>query len=512
MTDLDTLLNSMSSKFNETEAVDLNLNDDKTLKWRGLFNNKSATFGRRRDGHASTIITKKEPGDGEVSSSISSSLPSSSLAAATSGTEKLLGGNESHQNETTLNSDIDIKLLPKAEEFPSDKKLLSAEIPTEQQQQARQLLPSSPLLTSTQQTIHKHTLNSSSPNNVTAATCTLDNENDDNTHSTPTKELLSTTTNTFDKPKRILRRKTHIEQISVVVDKRITKRNKSKESNADDEQIKVLESPVQQKNEATAIRAKTPIEKIENELITTPPPKRRGRTRKQPVQDTETSQEANKTEEIQQKTEEIKSSQSNKLQETEPKSLRLRRSERTQTPIEHIQVEDAKFNDIEIIDEQMEEKLILNSEPESSANKKKSDTESPKRKRKTDVDVEIEKENIKESNETIPEIIEMNLEPIKLENNSPPEVVTAEEQMEIPSQKEIKIPKKRGRKPGKKLIDLSMIKKSPRISKDNNDVYTFGKKDKTTEQVSYINLTFSTLQSFFFSSDSAAITAFVTSH
>lgn len=49
MTDfIDTLLTSMSSKFNETNAdLEINLNEDKTLKWRGLHNNQYAAVKKR---------------------------------------------------------------------------------------------------------------------------------------------------------------------------------------------------------------------------------------------------------------------------------------------------------------------------------------------------------------------------------------------------------------------------------------------------------------------------------
>lgn len=51
MTDfIDNLLTSMSSKFNETNAdLQINLNEDKTLKWRGLHNNQYAAVKKRKD-------------------------------------------------------------------------------------------------------------------------------------------------------------------------------------------------------------------------------------------------------------------------------------------------------------------------------------------------------------------------------------------------------------------------------------------------------------------------------
>lgn len=53
MTDfIDSLLTSMSSKFNETstDLAPINLNEDKTLKWRGLHNNQYAAVKKRKDG------------------------------------------------------------------------------------------------------------------------------------------------------------------------------------------------------------------------------------------------------------------------------------------------------------------------------------------------------------------------------------------------------------------------------------------------------------------------------
>lgn len=51
MTDfIDNLLTSMSSKFNETNTdLQINLNEDKTLKWRGLHNNQYAAVKKRKD-------------------------------------------------------------------------------------------------------------------------------------------------------------------------------------------------------------------------------------------------------------------------------------------------------------------------------------------------------------------------------------------------------------------------------------------------------------------------------
>lgn len=60
MTDfIDTLLTSMSSKFNETspDLVPINLNEDKTLKWRGLHNNQFSK--KRKDGKR--IVEKNTP-------------------------------------------------------------------------------------------------------------------------------------------------------------------------------------------------------------------------------------------------------------------------------------------------------------------------------------------------------------------------------------------------------------------------------------------------------------------
>lgn len=57
MTDfIDSLLTSMSSKFNQETNSDLkpiNFNEDKTLKWRGLHNNQYAAVKKRKDGKKS---------------------------------------------------------------------------------------------------------------------------------------------------------------------------------------------------------------------------------------------------------------------------------------------------------------------------------------------------------------------------------------------------------------------------------------------------------------------------
>lgn len=52
MTDLiEKVLSNMSEKFNQpSKIVEINLNDDKTLKWRGLHNNQYAAAKRKKDG------------------------------------------------------------------------------------------------------------------------------------------------------------------------------------------------------------------------------------------------------------------------------------------------------------------------------------------------------------------------------------------------------------------------------------------------------------------------------
>lgn len=67
MTDfIDSLLTSMSSKFNETntDLAPINLNEDKTLKWRGLHNNQYAAVKKRKDGkrnEKTTTTTAQAP-------------------------------------------------------------------------------------------------------------------------------------------------------------------------------------------------------------------------------------------------------------------------------------------------------------------------------------------------------------------------------------------------------------------------------------------------------------------
>lgn len=69
MTDfIDNLLTSMSSKFNETNAdLQINLNEDKTLKWRGLHNNQYAAVKKRKD------IKRSEKSTSNLTTSSSSS-------------------------------------------------------------------------------------------------------------------------------------------------------------------------------------------------------------------------------------------------------------------------------------------------------------------------------------------------------------------------------------------------------------------------------------------------------
>lgn len=65
MTDfIDSLLTSMSSKFNEQKEVGpINLNEDKTLKWRGLHNNQYASVKKRRKVPATNAVDTPENGN-----------------------------------------------------------------------------------------------------------------------------------------------------------------------------------------------------------------------------------------------------------------------------------------------------------------------------------------------------------------------------------------------------------------------------------------------------------------
>lgn len=48
MTDLiDSILSSMSSKFNDINITNVDITEDKTMKWRGMLNNKYAS--RRKE-------------------------------------------------------------------------------------------------------------------------------------------------------------------------------------------------------------------------------------------------------------------------------------------------------------------------------------------------------------------------------------------------------------------------------------------------------------------------------
>lgn len=61
MTDLiEKVLSNMSEKFNQpSKIVEINLNDDKTLKWRGLHNNQYAAAKRKKDGTKQRTVRSK---------------------------------------------------------------------------------------------------------------------------------------------------------------------------------------------------------------------------------------------------------------------------------------------------------------------------------------------------------------------------------------------------------------------------------------------------------------------
>lgn len=92
MTDfIDSLLTSMSSKFNETntDLAPINLNEDKTLKWRGLHNNQYAAVKKRKDGkrnEKTTTTTAQAPATIESSSADSDPPPLMNAISNTSTT------------------------------------------------------------------------------------------------------------------------------------------------------------------------------------------------------------------------------------------------------------------------------------------------------------------------------------------------------------------------------------------------------------------------------------------
>lgn len=78
MTDFIDLLTSMSSKFNETNAdLQINLNEDKTLKWRGLHNNQYAAVKKRKD------IKRSEKAVAPNTSSTTATTTTTTTATAT---------------------------------------------------------------------------------------------------------------------------------------------------------------------------------------------------------------------------------------------------------------------------------------------------------------------------------------------------------------------------------------------------------------------------------------------
>lgn len=450
MTDIrDDLLSSMSNTFNaNTDTVDINLNEDKTRKWKGLLNNKSASNRQRKDGGVSAVAAAED-------------------ALVTSATP-------------VEDTKIDFK-VPKTEETEDARHLITTTnlSPQSVQEQA---------LSQEQQQL--------SVDNKSAASGSVDNAK-------------------ADKPKRVLRRKAQItmaegERVAAATNK------KSKSTEIFDDTI----GDISIKENGTDNIAVDP-----NTIKT--PFKRRGRARKIALKVTEIPSESK-----------IRVDQADKSYSKS--ASRLRRSERTQQAFGYIapdNVESPTQQEIVTVSASIQT-LEKDSKPQIESEQPPStSTDVSKRGKKKILDVMLEDatttknkigqvqtmevpeklsppekaaemsdpEDSKDLIEILPTEV---LDVVKIEDSptetalpdtvlilATPEVAEAghiEAAMNTPLP-EIRIPKRRGRKPGYRKPSVPMeggninsakvVKKSPRNSKDELPPIVISQASKNTDKV-----------------------------
>lgn len=108
MTDfIDNLLTSMSSKFNEQKEVGpINLNEDKTLKWRGLHNNQYAAVKKRKDGRKTTANVVVDTPENTLVTGENSGSSSTEKIAGNEPLEESVGDGAENSDETRPNRRI----------------------------------------------------------------------------------------------------------------------------------------------------------------------------------------------------------------------------------------------------------------------------------------------------------------------------------------------------------------------------------------------------------------------
>lgn len=447
MTDIrDDLLSSMSNTFNTTtDTVDITLIEDKTRKWKGLLNNKSASNRQRKDGGVSAVAAAADD------------------ALVTSATP-------------IEDTKIDFK-VPKTEETedagqPITNTVLSSQSVKEQAlTQEQQQLP-----------VDNNTATSGSVDNARA-----------------------------DKPKRVLRRKA---PITITAGERVAAATNKK--NKSTEMIESLDDTIG----AIAIKENsTDTIAIDQEPIKTPL-KRRGRARKLPLKVTDSQSESTIC-----------------VDQGEKSASRLRRSERTQQAFGYIapdpietpaQQELVTIQPLEELQEvsmpQTEsEKPLSTSSDLFKRSKKKTldanpeDATTIKKKTRQVQPIEVQEqltppaavsdpEDTKDLIELMPTEI---LDEVKFEESpgvtalsdaafapAVPEIAEVDQTPIVaavnPPFPEVRIPKKRGRKPGYRKpvsedggnsASAKVVKKSSRNSKDEVPAIVICQAPKISDQV-----------------------------
>lgn len=447
MTDIrDDLLSSMSNTFNTTtDTVDINLNEDKTRKWKGLLNNKSASNRQRKDGGILAVAAAED-------------------ALVTSATP-------------VEDTKTDFK-VPKTEETEDAMQPITTTTTT---------------MLSSQSVQEPQEQQQLSVDNNTAASVSVDSVK-------------------ADKPKRVLRRKAKAEG------ERVTSATNKKSKSTE-----IFESPDDTIGDIAIKENGTGnIVVDQNPIITLL--KRRGRARKIPLKISEIPSES-------------KIYQGDK---SDSKSAsRLRRSERTQQAFGYIAPDPVELPAqqelaivpaiIQPLEEDSKQEINSDFPPSTSSDvskrgKKKfldvmpEDATTTKKKTRQVQPIEVQKplapsaavsdpEDSKDLIEIMPTEI---LDVVKIENSPTetplPETVFVPALPEVtevckspivaavnPQLPEIRIPKRRGRKPGYKKplvpedggnsISAKVVKKSPRISKDEMPAIVISQASKNSDKV-----------------------------
>lgn len=465
MTDfIEGLLTSMSSKFNETntDLTPINLNEDKTLKWRGLHNNQYAAVKKRKDGkrnEKSTITT----------------TTTTSSAASTMSTDDpppLLNASSVAVNADDVATTADVTKINEK----SDSVLESCTIKIEKTQAttAEAIDSVSGIVVD---------MKSEKTDKMTERT----NNND--------KERINDTKDDDQRPfRRTLRRKQNVDESNddsnasnSNLNRKIGLRSKSSASGGSVNENRSV-SPKREKDEKSTGDTLTGISGRTSVMTRT-----RGRARKL---DSEHSGSVDEINEIQQPkehnernislTNEVDDGSANNNQPTPPKLRRSIRSLQSSHSSDHAS-EDRT--------------TVTESKPTELTTRSRKRTVDDKKTQEPSAD-EIKEEKTSTDDKTVPSVIEID---ISHENETGPIIEVADvkktddvEMVEVaPAETTIEeqvVPAKRGRRPAPKAkgnLKLnttittrnSPVKKSPKVSSDESPfIYSIPKKDKSMDQ------------------------------